>query len=171
MKNNIALIGFMGAGKTTIGKNLAKALDMKFIDLDEAIVRKEGCSISEIFQKKGEQYFRMLEREIVEQEAKDNNLVISTGGGTVVDNLNIKNLRESSFIVFLDCDINTIYERVKNKKNRPLLNSENMFETIKELYEKRVLLYKFSADFILKIDSDTNLYESIEKIKEAYIMS
>ncbi|WP_320046719.1 shikimate kinase [uncultured Ilyobacter sp.] len=171
MKDNIALIGFMGSGKTTVGRQLAKALEMKFVDIDKLIAAKESKNISEIFSEKGEGYFRRLEKQIVVEESKDNNVIISTGGGVIIDNDNIKNLRKTSFVVFLDCEIECIYNRVKRRKNRPLLNVENMYETIQELYEMRKVLYKISSDFRVEIDSDTNIYDTVDKIKEAYINS
>lgn len=172
MKANIALIGFMGSGKTTIGRILARSLDMKFIDIDRCISMKEKRTIPEIFEEHGEKYFRDLERSIIEEESKDNNIVISTGGGAIIDNVNIKNLKSTSFVVYLDCDVNTIYERVKRSKTRPLLtNSEDMLQTIQDLYNKRQTLYKISSDFSIKIDSNTNIYDSVEKIKNAYILS
>lgn len=169
MKDNIALIGFMGSGKSTIGRVLAKYLDMKFIDIDKLISAREKKSIPEIFAEKGESYFRKLEREIVYEESLDNNIVIATGGGVIIDNENIKTLRETSYIVYLDCTIDCIYERVKNSKSRPLLNVENMYEKIKDLHSKREILYKISADFIVKIDRTSNMYDTAEKIKQAYI--
>ena len=172
MKSNIALIGFMGSGKTTIGRVLAKNLDMKFVDIDRCISIQEKKAISEIFEEHGEKYFRDLERSIIEEESKDNNIVISTGGGAIIDNVNIKNLKSTSFVVFLDCNIETIYERVRRSKHRPLLNnSEDMFNTIKALHEKRQLLYKISADFSINIDANTNIYDTVDKIKNAYILS
>lgn len=172
MKSNIALIGFMGSGKTTIGRILAKSLDMKFVDIDRCISIKEKKTIDDIFQMFGEQYFRDLERAVILEESLDNNIVISTGGGTILDNVNIKNLKKNSFVVYLDCDIKTIYERVKNNKRRPLLNnSENLLEKIETLYDSRRMLYQISADFSIKIDSNSNIYESVEKIRDAYIMS
>ena len=162
MKANIALIGFMGSGKTTIGRILARSLDMKFIDIDRCISMKEKRTIPEIFEEHGEKYFRDLERSIIEEESKDNNIVISTGGGAIIDNVNIKNLKSTSFVVYLDCDVNTIYERVKRSKTRPLLtNSEDMLQTIQDLYDKRQTLYKISSDFSIKIDSNTNIYDSV----------
>ncbi|WP_319370420.1 shikimate kinase [uncultured Ilyobacter sp.] len=171
MKDNIALIGFMGSGKTTVGRQLAKALEMKFVDIDKLIVERESKNISEIFSEKGEEYFRRLEKQIVVEESKENNVIISTGGGVIIDNDNIKNLRKSSFVVFLDCEVECIYNRVKRRKNRPLLNVENMYETIQELYEKRKVLYKISSDFRVEINSDTNIYDTVDKIKAAYIKS
>ncbi len=171
MKDNIALIGFMGSGKTTVGRQLARALEMKFVDIDKLIVERESKNISEIFSENGEEYFRKLEKQIVIEESKDNNVIISTGGGVIIDNDNIKNLIKTSFVVFLDCEVECIYNRVKRRKNRPLLNVENMFETIQELYEKRKVLYKISSDFRVEINSDTNIYDTVDKIKEAYIRS
>lgn len=172
MKTNIALIGFMGSGKTTVGKALAKSLDMRFVDIDRLISIKEKKTINEIFEEFGERYFRDLERTTIEEVSFESNTVISTGGGSIIDNANIKNLSHSSFIVFLDCDIETIYERVRRSKHRPLLNNtENLLETLKSIYEKRKTLYEISADFSIKIDSNTNIYDSVEKIKNAYILS
>ena len=105
MKENIALIGFMGSGKTTVGKALARALEMKFVDIDKEIVKLEKRTVAEIFEQDGEEYFRELERKIIDKESKDNNIVISTGGGVIIDNANIKKLKESSFVVYLNCDI------------------------------------------------------------------
>lgn len=171
MKDNIALIGFMGSGKTTIGRLLAKALDMKYIDIDKEAMRIENRTINEIFEQEGESYFRDLERRIIAKESAENNIVISTGGGAIIDNNNIKSLRETSFVVYLNCDVNCIYERVKNKKHRPLLNVENMYDKIIELYEKREVLYKISCDYSVDINSETNMYDTVDKIKEKYILS
>ncbi|MBC2856648.1 MAG: shikimate kinase [Cetobacterium sp.] len=172
MKDNIALIGFMGSGKTTVGRILAKYLDMKFIDIDKAIAMCEKKSIPEIFEEKGESYFRKMENQIIEEECRNNNIVIATGGGVIIDNENIKNLKKTSYVVYLDCDIDSIYERVKNSKHRPLLNNtENMYEKIKELYEKRKLLYKISCDYSISINKKTNVYDTVEAIKDAYILS
>lgn len=171
MKDNIALIGFMGSGKTKVGKILAKNLDMKFVDIDRAISIREKKSIPEIFEEKGEAYFRKLERMIIEEESLNNNIVIATGGGVIIDNENIKNLKKTSYVVFLDCDVETIYERVKNNRNRPLLNVENVYEKIQELYSKRQFLYSISCDYSIKIDKKSNIYDTVEAIKNAYILS
>lgn len=172
MKDNIALIGFMGSGKTTVGKVLAKLMEMKFVDIDRIIASREKKSISEIFEEKGQIYFRDLEREIIAQEALNNNCVISTGGGSILDNENIKRIRETSFVVYLDCTIECLYQRLKNSTTRPILNtSEDKKKLIEELYDKRRFLYEISADYIIKIDVNTNVYDTANKIKKLYIQS
>ncbi len=171
MKENIALIGFMGSGKTTVGKFLAKILEMKFVDIDFEITKEENRTVAEIFEKEGEDYFREVERKIIARESKDNNIIISTGGGVIIDNANIKKLKETSFVVYLNCDIDCIYNRVKNKKHRPLLNVPNAYEKITELFSRREMLYKISCDYMVDIDGETYVYDTAEKIKEAYIKS
>lgn len=172
MKDNIALIGFMGSGKTTVGKSLAKLLEMRFVDIDKLISAREKKSVNDIFIEKGQAYFRDIEREIISQESIKNNCVISTGGGSIIDNENIKRLRETSFIVYLDCTIECLYQRLKNSTTRPILNnSTDRRKTIEDLFEKRKFLYEISADFKVKIDENTNVFDTAQKIKEAYILS
>jgi len=172
MKDNIALIGFMGSGKTTVGKLLAKTMDMKFVDIDKVIESQEKKSINDIFQKKGQIYFRDLEREVISQESLKNNCVIATGGGSILDNENIKRLKETSFIVFLNANIECLYLRLKDNTTRPILNDvEDKKKVIKELLEKRKFLYQISADYIIDINEKTNIYETVDKIKEVYIVS
>lgn len=172
MKDNIALIGFMGSGKTTVGKSLAKLLEMRFVDIDKLISAREKKSVNDIFIEKGQTYFRDIEREIIAQESIKNNCVISTGGGSIIDNENIKRLRETSFIVYLDCTIECLYQRLKNSTTRPILNdSTDRRKTIEDLFEKRKFLYEISADFKVKIDENTNVFDTAQKIKETYILS
>ena len=172
MKDNIALIGFMGSGKTTVGKLLAKTMDMKFVDIDKVIESQEKKSINDIFQKKGQIYFRDLEREVISQESLKNNCVIATGGGSILDNENIKRLKETSFIVFLNANIECLYRWLKDNTTRPILNDvEDKKKVIEELLEKRKFLYQISADYIIDINEKTNIYETVDKIKEVYIVS
>ena len=172
MKDNIALIGFMGSGKTTVGKLLAKTMDMKFVDIDKVIESQEKKSINDIFQKKGQIYFRDLEREVISQESLKNNCVIATGGGSILDNENIKRLKETAFIVFLNANIECLYLRLKDNTTRPILNDvEDKKKVIEELLEKRKFLYQISADYIIDINEKTNIYETVDKIKEVYIVS
>ena len=115
MKENIALIGFMGSGKSTVGKNLARSLEMKFIDIDKEIVKIEQRSIESIFNLNGEEYFRKLERNIIEAESKDNNIVIATGGGVIIDNHNIKKLKvfKNTYFHFLASPRSNILLNIK----------------------------------------------------------
>lgn len=166
MKDNIALIGFMGSGKTTVGKILAKNMDMKFVDIDKKISAEEKMSINDIFDKFGERYFREIEREITLREASGNNTIISTGGGVIIDNYNIKNLKKTSFVVYLNATFDCIENRIKNSRTRPLAD-----EKMHDLYESRKMLYAISCDCIIDIDSESNMYDTASQIKDAYINS
>ena len=147
--NNIFLIGLMGSGKTSIGKILAKKLKKKFFDIDHEIINKMNLTISEIFKKYGEKKFREMESEILNALTIDENAVISTGGGIILDKKNISKMKEIGIIVHLDIDIKTQVFRVKNTKNRPLLNRENLQDKLKEMKEKRDKIYKKISDITI----------------------
>ena len=142
---NIALIGMSGCGKTTVGRRVAELLNMQFIDADAEIEREEGVKISEIFEKRGEAEFRRLEREKTAELAKLQNVVISTGGGVILDERNIEALRKTSKIVFLDRSPDKILEQLDNS-NRPMLKDKSKFYKI---YEERIALYRKYADLIV----------------------
>ena len=124
-KSNVYLVGLMGSGKTSIGKILAKRMGMNFIDLDNEIIKDQQCSISEIFDRFGEEKFRHLENEKLLSTVEIDNCVISTGGGIIMDQDNIKIMVENGYIIHLDIDLETQLLRIKNKKNRPLLRDKD----------------------------------------------
>ena len=140
---NISLIGMMGSGKSTIGKILQQKLEeYTFIDTDEEIIKSENLSINEIFEQKGEDYFREIESKTLNLILEKKNQIISTGGGIIKRDKNIQNLKQNSLVIFLSADTNTLYERLKNNKDRPLLNSEDMKNKIETLLKERIDKYK-----------------------------
>ncbi len=165
---NIVLVGFMGTGKTTVGRALAEWLGMEFVELDAEVEAEEGISIKEIFERYGEPYFRDLETEIVKRFSQKEGLVISTGGGVVLREENMKALREKGIIVCLWAEPETILERTSGNNERPLLNVDDPLNRIKELLQQRRPFYE-RADIMIKTDSkdlDTVVNEIIEKLKE-----
>ena len=146
MNCNIILCGFMGSGKSTVGLLLAKKLGMSFIDLDTYIEKKEGMTVSKISEKYGEPYFRKVEKESAKELAEKNGLVIAAGGGTLVDKENADTFRTSGKIVLLDLPVEVIAERLKGDNSRPLLQRPDKDKAMRELYEKRMPLYKSAAD-------------------------
>jgi len=147
-KNNIYLIGFMGAGKTTVAKILSKRLNFDFVDLDLDIEKEQGISISEMFEKHGEKYFRDVETDSLRKISEKSNQIISTGGGIVIKDENWQIMRNRGVSVYLKSSIETLFNRVKHKSTRPLLNVENPFEKAKELFSSRESLYE-KSDIIL----------------------
>ncbi|RMF92462.1 MAG: shikimate kinase [Candidatus Schekmanbacteria bacterium] len=144
--NSIVLTGFMGTGKSAVGKVLAEKLSFKIIDTDAMIEEKAGTSISEIFRTKGEAVFREYEEKVIEEIAGSRNSVVITGGGAVIKEKNIENLRKCGKIVCLKATPEEIYNRVKYETHRPLLQVENPIDRIKELLNAREEFYK-KADF------------------------
>lgn len=121
---NIVLTGFMGTGKSTVGRLLALKLDRTFIDTDEEIVRRVGISIAEIFERDGEKGFRLMERELCRYLGANSNLVIATGGGTLVDDGNREIMLASGFVVCLNATTQSITQRLAGFDNRPLFKSD-----------------------------------------------
>ena len=171
---NIVLIGFMGAGKTEVGKILAKNNGFNFIDLDSLIVAEEGISITEIFKQKGENYFRNIETEILKKLYKNKtdiykiagkceqigikenkNWVISTGGGMPAFNDNMKLLKNVGTTIYLKADAKTIYERIKSETHRPVLGEKGFTEAkVAEKLKEREKFYE-QADIIIYTDGLT----------------
>lgn len=138
----------MGAGKTTIGKILSQKLNYNFVDLDLHIEKEQGIGISEMFEKHGEKYFRDAETESLRKFSEKSNQIISTGGGIVIKDENWQIMRNRGVSVYLKSSIKTLFNRVKHKSTRPLLNVENPFEKAKELFSSRESLYE-KSDIII----------------------
>jgi len=149
---NIVLTGFMGTGKSKIGKRLATELRMGYLDTDELIEEREKDSISAIFKKKGEEYFRHLETKVVKEVALLDNFVISTGGGVVLREGNIRLLKKNALIICLFASLEVIVKRTKGNEERPLLEVNNQKKRVEELLAMRRPYYD-KAD--LKIDTST----------------
>jgi shikimate kinase len=161
----IILIGFMGVGKTVVGKSLAKNLNIKFIDMDNEIEKRENKAISEIFKESGEAYFRKLEKDLLKELVKKDNIIISTGGGIITKQENIDILKKERQVVFLDANVWTIQKNVsKEIDKRPLLKqSQNIAETIDNLLKKRI--NKYNDTYNIKIDiNDKNINEVVSEI-------
>jgi shikimate kinase len=150
MKTSIALIGFMGTGKTVVGKLLAQKLGKEFIELDALIEKRAGKSIPEIFRQDGEMKFRELEMEVTRDVADRENVVIACGGGIVLNNINIDRLRQECVIVCLTASPSTILKRTsKDKDGRPLLAVADRLRQIRELLKFRRPFYERAADIIV----------------------
>lgn len=164
---NIILIGFMGCGKTSVGKRLAESENMEFLDTDEWIEKKEQKTISEIFAEQGEAAFRNMETECLRQllEYKEKNFVLSVGGGLPIREENRKLLKEIGHVVYLKASPDMIYKRLRNDKTRPLLQGMNPRGRIFDLMSARKSYYEGAAEYIVEVDNK-KFTEIMEEIKE-----
>ncbi len=160
---NIFLIGFMGTGKTTIANGLNSKYGMKIIDMDAQIEKDENMTIPDIFASKGETFFRDLETNLIKNIQIMDNVVISCGGGAVLREENVQEMKKSGKIILLEATPETILERVKNSHNRPLLEGNKNVGYIRELMGKREEKYKVAADFIVCVD-DRAVDDIVEEI-------
>lgn len=147
--NNIVLCGFMGSGKTVVGKELAKVLGVKFVDTDELIEKEQGVAIKAIFATHGENYFRDLEYEMCKKVADMNGVVVSTGGGAMTFKRNVDAIKEGSKVVFLDASFDVICDRIGDSTTRPLFQDK---EKAKKLYDERKDKYLSAADYVINGD-------------------
>lgn len=159
---NIFLIGFMGCGKSTIARLLSEKTGAELIEMDETIEAEAGMSINEIFEKFGEVHFRNLESQLIERIAQKGGAVVSCGGGAILRQENVDNMRKNGQIIYLSATPETIYERIKCSTNRPLLNGNMNVEYISSLMEKRLPRYESAADRTICVDGK----EKIEVLNE-----
>ncbi len=163
-KKSYVLIGFMGSGKTTVGEELAKELGVEFIDTDAYIVENQGCSINEIFERMGEEYFRNLESEAVKELSQTfKPMVLSVGGGLVMRDINVGYLKAIGQIVYLRASVDTLCARLEGDDTRPLLKGTNLRGRIEELMAKRKERYEEVADVVIDTD-DKKVLEIVRDI-------
>lgn len=166
---NIVLIGFMGAGKTTISDYMSTMFDMRLVEMDQEISERQEMSIPDIFATYGEEYFRNLETELLKELQTGKNCIISCGGGVALREENVVEMKKNGRVVLLTASPETIYERVKDSNDRPLLEGNNNVEFIADLMEKRREKYEAAADVVIQTDNKTILQiceELIVKLTE-----
>ncbi|AGO16608.1 shikimate kinase AroK [Glaesserella parasuis] len=154
-KRNIFLIGPMGAGKSTIGRQLAQMLNMDFLDSDAVIEERAGADIDWIFDIEGETGFRKREERIINELTQSQGLVLSTGGGSVLSKDNRNVLSARGIVVYLETTVDKQFERTQRDKKRPLLQTEDPYQTLVELAKIRNPLYEEIADIILQTDEQS----------------
>ena len=149
---NILLIGFMGAGKSTVADYLKTKYSMDLVEMDQEIAGREGMSISDIFSTHGEEYFRNLETQLLIELQSHGNTVVSCGGGVPMRERNVKEMKKNGKVVLLTAKPETILERVKDDHSRPLLEGNKTVDYIAELMEKRREKYETAADIVVATD-------------------
>ena len=156
--SNIFLVGPMGAGKSTVGKQLAKSLGRDFFDSDKEIERRTGVSISWIFEMEGETGFRAREQKVIEELTDKKNIVLATGGGAILSADNRRALRSRGYVVYLSASVDQLLRRTGKDKNRPLLQTSEPKQQIAELLAFRDPLYKDVADIELRTGDQSIQY-------------
>ncbi len=147
--DNIYLVGLMGSGKTTIGRSLAKRLELDFVDSDREIELRTGVSIPTVFEIEGEEGFRKREAQVIADLSQLSRRVVATGGGVVLRPENRTNLRASGFVIYLNVPPLTLWERTRNDRNRPLLKVSDPLQRLKDLYTQRDSLYREVANLVV----------------------
>ena len=146
----VALIGLPGSGKSTVGRQLAQRLQLPFLDSDHAIEAQLGCSIREYFEREGEERFRDVERQVIDELTQRADGVISTGGGAVLQQSNRSHLNERCKTVYLHCIPEEIFRRLRHDKKRPLLQVANPLKKLQQLYAVRDPLYRAAAHLVIE---------------------
>lgn len=168
VKQNIFLIGPMGSGKTSIGKKLAKILDLEFYDCDHELERITGASVNLIFDVEGEAGFRLRERQMLERLCAKNGVLIATGGGVVCNASNRRTLRSRGFVVYLKTSVDKQLKRLSQDKSRPLLQAEDRTERLVSLAKIRNPLYDDTADLVFNTRS-SSVYASARALSNAIL--
>jgi shikimate kinase len=146
----VSLVGLPGSGKTTVGRQLARRLQIPFFDSDHAIEQRLGCSIREFFEREGEPRFRDIEEEIIDALTLESAGVLSTGGGAVIRSANRQHLRDRGHVVYLKSNPDELFRRLRHDVNRPLLQVADPLGRLRQLYADRDPLYRETAHFVME---------------------
>ena len=168
---NTFLVGLMGAGKTTIGRSLAKRMDMGFVDTDREIEARTGVSIPTVFDIEGEEGFRRREAEVIQALSRQDGQIVATGGGAVLRPENRVNMRTGGFVVYLNVPPTILWERTRHDRNRPLLQVDNPLRRLEELYAIRDPLYREVADLVVdggRMGAQTIIQVLVKELEERW---
>ena len=168
MKKNIILVGLMGAGKSTIGRHLAKVLNKEFYDSDRVIEERTGVDIATIFEIEGEQGFRDREEQVIAELCEQDDIVLATGGGSILRESSRKNMSKRGHVVYLRTSADLLYSRIRHDKKRPLMQTNNPLNTLKKLLDDREPYYLDVADTVVMTGKQkvTTLVKRVEEALE-----
>ncbi|MDE4143425.1 MAG: shikimate kinase [Pseudophaeobacter sp. bin_em_oilr2.035] len=166
LKKTIVMVGMMGAGKTAVGRALAARLDVPFLDSDHEIEAAANMSIPEIFSRDGEPFFRLKERQVIARLLEEERGVLSTGGGAFLSEENRTLITEGGVSVWLQADLEVLWNRVRHRDSRPLLRTSDPKATLRELYDARVPFYE-KADLTVKSDGQASIETMVDRVLEA----
>ena len=166
MKKNIILVGLMGAGKSTIGKNLARNLGKKFYDSDRVIEERTGVDIATIFEIEGEQGFRDREEQVITELCRQDDIVLATGGGSVLREENRKSMKKRGHVVYLRTSAELLYSRIRHDKKRPLMQTDSPLGTLKKLLDDREPHYLNVSDTVV-MTGKQKVATLVKRVKEA----
>lgn len=166
LKKTVVLVGMMGAGKTAVGRALAARLGVPFLDSDHEIEAAANMTIPEIFSRDGEAFFRLKESQVIARLLKSECGVLSTGGGAFLLEQNRRMISRHGVSVWLNADLNVLWNRVRHKDTRPLLRSPDPRATLQALYEVRVPLYAL-ADLMVRSDADAPIEKMVDRVLAA----
>lgn len=166
LKKTIVMVGMMGAGKTAVGRALAARLNAPFLDSDHEIEAAANMTIPEIFERDGEPFFREKETQVISRLLEEERGVLSTGGGAFLAEVNRDVIAEKGVAVWLQADLEVLWNRVKHKDTRPLLRTADPRATLAGLYEARVPLYA-KADVIVRSDGQVSIEGMVDRVLEA----
>ncbi len=168
LKKTVVLVGMMGSGKTAVGKALAADLDVPFLDSDHEIEKAANMSVAEIFARDGEGFFRQKEAQVIDRLLDEKCGILSTGGGAFMRASNRDLISLKGVSVWLDADLDLLWNRVKSKNTRPLLRTPNPFEKLKEMYEARVDIYRI-ADISVRADARYSIVDMADRVTQALV--
>lgn len=168
LKKTVVMVGMMGAGKTAVGRALAAKIGVPFLDSDAEIVKAANMSIAEIFERDGEAFFRTKETQVIDRLLDEERGILSTGGGAFLADGNRDLISEKGVAVWLDADLDLLWQRVKHKDTRPLLRTENPRQTLSDIFDARVPVYS-KAELSVKADPSYSIEDMAERVLKALL--